>query len=176
MSSSLFAKTAKALRLKDSKAIGDYNQIIDGVLWVGAFVRPEDAGQLRRMGITVVVSLQTNADLARCGIPFHRLTAALALANVDLRRMPVRDFDGEDLALKLPKCVAELEAALEPKWAKAYLHCTAGVNRSATVAAGYLIKDCYMPSGIACEYVKSRRECQPDLELLREYEKGLRGM
>jgi protein-tyrosine phosphatase len=84
------------------------------------------------MGITVVVSLQSDQDLKRNGISLKKLLKALTEANIDLRRVPVQDFSKEDSVTHLPACVAEIEAALAPGWAKAYVHCTGGINRSPT--------------------------------------------
>jgi len=151
----------------------DYNQIIPGRLWVGSFVRPEDAKQLRRMGITIVVSLQSNEDLKERHVSLKKLIHALSEANIDLRRVPVRDFSKEDLARQLPKCVAELEAALAPGWAKAYVHCTAGINRSPTVAAAYLIKSRGLSAREACEHVAAKRDCSPYLDVLEKYQTTL---
>ena len=147
----------------------DHNQVIEGRLWVGTFIRPEDARQRRRMGITDVVSLQSERDLEERRISIRKLIRALSEANVDLHRVPIRDFSREDLARKLPACVAAVEAALAPGWAKVYLHCTAGINRGPTVAAAYLIKSRGMSAREAHDYVVSRRECDPYLDVLERY-------
>jgi protein-tyrosine phosphatase len=151
----------------------DYNQIIPGRLWVGTSIVPGDAKQLRRMGITIVVSLQSDHDLEERHISLKKLVKALSDANIDLSRVPVRDFSKRDLALRLPKCVAEVEAALAPGWAKVYLHCTAGINRSPTVAAAYLVKSRGMSAREACEYVAAKRDCSPYLDVLEQYKASL---
>jgi protein-tyrosine phosphatase len=149
--------------------IFDYNQVIEARLWVGTFIRPEDAKELGRMGITDVVSMQSDEDLEERRIPLGKLIKALADANIDLHRVPVRDFNSEDLALKLPRCVDEIEIALAPDRAKVYLHCTAGINRSPTAAAAYLMKSRGMSAQDAHDYLVSKRDCDPDLVLLERY-------
>ena len=149
--------------------IFDYSQVIEGRLWVGTFIRPEDAKELGRMGITDVVSIQSDEDLEERRIPLGRLIKALADAHIDLHRVPVRDFNSEELALKLPRCVAEIEAALGPAGAKVYLHCTAGINRSPTAAAAYLMKSRGMSAQDARDLLVSKRDCDPDLDLLKRY-------
>jgi protein-tyrosine phosphatase len=151
----------------------DYNQIIPGRLWVGSFVRPEDANQLRRMGITVVISLQNDDDLKVYGISLKKLIKSLSEANIDLCRVPVQDFNKEVLALHLPECVAAIEAVLVPGWAKAYVHCSGGINRSPTAAAAYLIKTRGLSAQEAYDYLVERRDCSPHLDLLVEYEKAI---
>jgi len=155
--------------------LADYNQIIPERLWVGSFIQTSDARQLQRMGITVVISLQTDKDLKQNRIPLAKLVESLEDANIDLRRVPVEDFNREDLALQLPKCVSEIEAALAQGWAKVYLHCTAGMLRSPTAAAAYLIKAYCMPAQQAHDVLVEKRDCNPDLQLLEEYENSLKG-
>jgi protein-tyrosine phosphatase len=147
----------------------DYNQIIPDRLWVGAFVHPEDAGQLRRMGITHVVSLQSDQDLKRNGVSLKKLIKSLTEANIDFFRVPLQDFDKSELARRLPECVAAIEAALAPGWAKAYVHCTAGINRSPTAAAAYLIKTGGISARQAYEMLVEKRDCSPYLDVLEEY-------
>ena len=147
----------------------DYNQIIDDRLWVGALIRPEDVRQLRRMGITTILSLQTPKDLKKHGIAPKKLDKALTEAALDYIQIPITEFDGPELERHLPEAVAALERALAPAWAKVYLHCSAGVIRSATVAAAYLMKTQGLSSEEAAALLKSRRECEPDLEALVKF-------
>ena len=88
----------------------DCNEVLTGRLWVGSFVRPDDAKQLRRMGITIVISLQTDQDLKRHRLSLDKLTRSLSEENIDLRRLPVVDFNQADLAsrresaIRMPRC------------------------------------------------------------------------
>lgn len=150
--------------------LADYNQIIDGRLWVGCVARPGDARQLQRMGITIVVSLQTEADLKQYGISQDKLVRALEDVSIDIRWVPVEEFNRADLTLQLPTCVAVVEAALAPAWAKLYLHCSAGIIRSPTVAAAYLMKTYSMSAEKASDILIAKRDCRPDMEVLRGYE------
>jgi len=149
--------------------LGDYNQIIDDRLWVGQMPRPEDAKQLHRIGITHVVCLQADADLKQFRTSAKKIARALEELGIEFVRVPVREFDTEDLALKLPECVAAVEAALKPAWARVYLHCSAGVQRSPTVAAAYLMKTGSMGVDEACDAVLSKRDCQPDRRALERF-------
>jgi protein-tyrosine phosphatase len=69
--------------------------------------------------------------------------------------------------------VSVIEEALAPGWAKVYLHCTAGIIRSATVAAAYLIKAQSMTAQESYDLLVEKRDCEPDLEVLRKYEEAL---
>jgi protein-tyrosine phosphatase len=83
--------------------------------------------------------------------------------------VPVRDFERQDLCDNLSRCVEAIEAALAPGWAKAYLHCTAGINRSPTAAAAYLMKTQGMSAREAHEWLCRHRDCSPYLDVLENY-------
>lgn len=151
----------------------DCNEIVPERLWVGSYVRPQDIGFLQKLQITAIVNLQSDWDLASYNIPMKKLLAAYAAADIRLHRIPVPDFDRQALATHLPEAVATLEEILTPRWSKAYVHCTAGINRGPTLAAAYLIKKLGMTAREAYDYVVARRECKPYLEALLEYEASL---
>jgi len=67
-----------------------------------------------------------------------KLLAAYKLAAIELRRIPIPDFDRHVLGMHLPQAVEELEDALAPSSGKVYVHCTAGINRGPTLAAAIL--------------------------------------
>jgi protein-tyrosine phosphatase len=152
----------------------DCSEMVPGRLWVGAFVRPDAGQDLIAKGITAVLSLQSDEDLAYYGLSVRRLSRSFALAGLAYERMPVEDFSSDRLALKMPECVASLVKALSPENARVYLHCTAGINRAPTVAAGYLILEHGMPARVAYDYVRERRECSPYLKVLEGFEDYLR--
>jgi len=151
----------------------DCNEIIPDRLWVGSYIRPEDVRLLRQLEITSILSLQSDRDLAIYGINLKRLLKAYAQAEIELHRIPTPDFDKQALAVNLPQAVEELENALVPRWGKAYVHCTAGVNRGPTLAAAYLIKVKGMSAQEAYAFLVARRDCNPYLEVLQEYEFSL---
>jgi protein-tyrosine phosphatase len=153
----------------------DCNEIIQDRLWVGSYIRPEDVRLLRHMGITCVLSLQSDQDIAFYNLSLKKLLKAYAEAEMDLRRIPTPDFDKKALSANLPQAVEELQNALAPRWGKAYVHCTAGINRGPTLAAAYLIKTHGMSAQEAYDYVVARRDCNPYIETLQEYELSLKG-
>jgi protein-tyrosine phosphatase len=152
----------------------DCNEIIPDRLWVGGYLCPDDAVLLAKQFISTVLSLQTDEDLSTYGIQTKKLLKAYQAADIELRRIPIPDLDKSDLVAKLPLCVAELEEALKPVWARVYVHCTAGLNRSPTVVAAYLIRSRNMSAREAYEYVTARRHCKPSLEALEQYEESLK--
>jgi dual specificity phosphatase 12 len=151
----------------------DCNEIIPDRLWVGSYIRPEDVRFLRQLEITSILSLQSDRDLAFYSINLKKLLKAYALADIELRRIPTPDFDKQALAANLPQAVEELENALAPRWGRAYVHCSAGINRGPTLAAAYLIRIKRMSAQEAYDYIVARRDCSPYLEVLQEYETNL---
>jgi protein-tyrosine phosphatase len=154
--------------------IFDWDEIIQDRLWVGSFVRPEEVGLLEQMHITTVLSLQSDQDIAGYHIPTESLLKAYAAAKIQYQRLAIPDFDTQALSAMLARAIAELETALKPSGARVYVHCTAGINRSPTLAAAYLIKNKHLSAREACEYVMSRRQCSPYLVVLQEYAESLR--
>lgn len=152
----------------------DCDEIMPGRLWVGGYVRAEDAGHLKQMGFTVLFSLQSDRDLADYNISEEKLLKACALAEIAFYRRPTADFDTRALMDNLPKAVEDLEKALGPQEAKAYVHCTAGINRAPTLAAAYLIRTRGWTAREAFDFVAARRQCNPYLTVLEEYETYLK--
>jgi protein-tyrosine phosphatase len=152
----------------------DFDEILAEQLWVGGRVYEDDMPQLRRIGITTVVSLQTDEDLFYYGISPDGLLQAYRDAGIELRRVPTPDFDREALRRNLPQAVAQVAEALTHPGVRLYLHCSVGVNRSPTTAAGFLIQSRGIPAREACNWMISRRDCSPSLDILEEFATALR--
>ena len=126
------------------------------------------------MEITTILSLQSDQDLAKCNISPKKLHNAYTQAEIELHRVPTTDFDINALEANIPQAVEVLEKALTPRWAKVYVHCTAGFNRGPTLAAAYLIKIRGLSARDAYDFVTSRRHCSPYLATLEGYEASLK--
>ncbi len=151
----------------------DCNEIIPQRLWVGSYPQEADLMRFRQMDITSVVSLQDETDITHRGISLEKLGRAYAEAGIEFRQAPVHDFDKAELLAKLPCCVAVIEAALAPRSARVYLHCTMGMNRAPTAAAAYMIRALGMTASQAYDHIVSRRYCQPYLDVLEDYAASL---
>ena len=116
----------------------DVSQILPS-LFVGTFPKsPQDIDRLRHdFGITAVLNAQTDDDMAYWGINWSRMESYYRQAGVEVRRVPVWDFDKDDLRRQLPECVNVLDELLR-KGRTVYVHCNMGVNRSPSIVIAYL--------------------------------------
>ncbi len=147
----------------------DFNEIVSSRLWVGCFVRPDEIGLLAGLRVTTVINLQSEEDLVIYDIHMGDLLCAYEPAGIQLRRVPIQDFDNESLSANLPAAVAEIEGALRGAGSRVYLHCTAGINRSPTAAAAYLMGSAGLSAEVAINHVMARRRCSPSKYALERY-------
>ncbi|HUU12947.1 MAG TPA: dual specificity protein phosphatase family protein [Terriglobia bacterium] len=145
----------------------DYDQILPQ-LFVGSRPRiVKDIDELvRDAGITAVLNLQTDEDMSWYDTDWEKLEAHYRKTEIEVVRFPIRDFDPDDLREKLPGCVRALEELLEAGRI-VYLHCTAGVNRSPTVAVAYIHKCRGWDLEKAVTFVMERRNCSPEVDAIR---------
>jgi len=145
----------------------DFDQVLDHV-YVGSY--PEFDTEIdrlkRELGATAVLNLQTDEDLDRCGVHWPWLQARYRQSGIELRRVPVRDFDPQDLQDKLVECVRVLAELLQAGHT-VYVHCTAGAGRSPNVVIAYLhwVKQWDLDEAI--DHVSHRRPCVPNPEAIR---------
>lgn len=104
----------------------------------------EDAQHLRSLGIDRLLSLQTDADLASRGLRWPVVWQMLMAQGIRAERHPIIDFDAKDFARQLGGAVTALQDLLtvdDPVHPPhAYVHCTAGINRSPSVALAVLAR------------------------------------
>jgi protein-tyrosine phosphatase len=144
-----------------------YSQIFPD-LYLGPCPRsPRDIDDLgQEAGITAVLNLQTDEDFRHWQIDWPPLLDQYLASSIIVRRVPVRDFDTVDLRDKLIGCVRALQELLAANHT-VYLHCTAGVERSPSVAIAYLVWCRGMSLEGAASYVLKRHRCSPDLSAIR---------
>jgi protein-tyrosine phosphatase len=138
-------------------------------LLVGEYLVPDDAPWLREtLGVTAVVSLQDDADLASKNLALADLESSYRAHGVGFHRVPVPDGDTDVLTARLDGLVALLGGLLAAG-ERVYLHCNAGFNRAPTVAIAYLHAGRGMSLGVARDYVKARRRCVPYMRALETH-------
>ncbi|MHC4399758.1 MAG: dual specificity protein phosphatase family protein [Planctomycetota bacterium] len=137
-------------------------------IYTGSY--PECINDVARLksdfGITAVLSVQTDEDLDTLNVPWDALERYCQSLGIEVSRLPVRDFDREDLQRRLPACVAALSRLLEDGHT-VYVHCTAGIGRSPSVVVAYLHWDERWDLEEARDHVTGCRPCSPDLVAIR---------
>jgi len=143
-----------------------YNQILPE-LYVGTYPQdPMDIQLLKnRSRVTAVLNLQSDEDFEEREIDWPALEAVYQNLSIEVRRVPMRDFDHDDQAEKLAEAV-EMLAALLNAGHVVYLHCNAGMGRSPLTAMAYLYWHRNISREDAISYVKMRRPCFPYEDLL----------
>jgi protein-tyrosine phosphatase len=125
-----------------------------------------DVKRLKELEITAVMNLQTDEDLKMPQLNWGELAKAYQQFNIQLCRYPIVDFDPVSLSLRLDGGINELESLLNNNQI-VYLHCTAGLNRSPTVAIAYFHKKKKMTVDEALRHVSREYPCQPYLNVIR---------
>jgi protein-tyrosine phosphatase len=144
----------------------EYAQILPQ-LFIGS--HPQTAADIdalqQQLGITAVMNLQTDEDMAAVGLHWDPLEAYYSSVGIQLFRFPMKEEQAV-LREKLAESVRVLERLLA-QGHTVYLHCTAGIGRCPTVAIGYLhsYKDLAIDAAVA--HVKQARKCAPHIEALQ---------
>ncbi|MET8979904.1 dual specificity protein phosphatase family protein [Streptomyces sp. NPDC004539] len=99
----------------------------EGRLWRGAAPRPDGYRELRRLGFTTVVDLRAE-DLSAAQL------AEPGKAGLSAVRLPVRDGQTPTQAQ-----VRRFLAVVREAPGRVFVHCGAGVGRTGTMAAAYLV-------------------------------------
>lgn len=137
------------------------SHVLDDQLLVGEYPTPHDAAWLRdEHGVSTVVCLQDEFDLAAKNVLLADLVAAYAAAGLAFHHHPVSDGDAAHLAARLPAVLAVIDAALAAG-GRVYVHCNAGFNRAPTVAIAFLRAHRGLSDDEAWAHVKQRRACAP---------------
>ncbi len=127
---------------------------------------PEDMRYLaKERGVTAVLCLQDDNDFRALGIRWDLVLRAYEAHGIVAIREPVEDFSRRQLLKRLPEIVETLRGLLDQGHV-VYLHCTAGLNRSPTVAIAYLHTHANMTVVEATEQVTMARECFPYEDVL----------
>jgi len=107
---------------------------------------------------SAMLSLQHDACLAEFSIDLDALHRRCRELGIVPRRHAIRDFDPTDMRLRLPGAVRAL-AGLLADGHRVYVHCTAGIGRSALTVLGYLtFVEGYSPDQ-AIGLIRTRRDC-----------------
>jgi len=146
-------------------------------LLVGEYPTPADARWLAEThGVTAVVSLQDDADLAAKGLWLAELEDAYREAGLAFARFPVPDGDESHLVARLTAVVAYVSGVVDAG-GRVYLHCNAGYNRAPTVAIAFLTAHEGLSVDAARAAMRACRSCVPYMravEVFARYGKPVR--
>jgi len=142
------------------------NQVLPHLFVGSCPLHADDINHLKAdYGITAVLNLQTDNDFDYCDLDWSRIEARCRELQIDVRRIPVRDFDGEDLRKKLPGCVQTLDELLRADHT-VYAHCNVGAGRSPSVAIAYLRWKQDWNLDDAIEHVTRCCSCSPNIDAI----------
>ncbi len=122
---------------------------------------PERIKALRQQGINALVCVQTDRDLEALGLTWALLWRFLMAQGISAERKPITDFDDISLVQGLPDAVAAVQS-MHAGGRSVYLHCTAGLNRSPTVAIAWLVAHQGLNLDAAWAQVSTRRSVVPN--------------
>ena len=128
----------------------------------------EDLQTLRSLGVEGLLSLQDSDDFRRSSINWSNLVIAGRQHGIDMRHVPIRDFDPGEFMNNMDKALNELDDLLS-EYQRVYVHCTAGINRSSGVVIAYLALRRGIGVDAAHRLVRTRRpQVSPYRSLLEE--------
>ena len=148
----------------------NFDKIVEDVFIGTCPANAVDVGRLKQAGITAVLNLQTDIDFGMLGIDWCVMESTYESAGIAPYRVPIVDFDRDDLTRSLPSAAQTLNDMLL-KDHRVYVHCTAGVERSPAVVIAYLAW--YKRWGLerSMELVKAARNCRPFEDALEQADK-----
>lgn len=119
-------------------AVPDVSEVLPD-LWIGKALRSrEDTMRLKNeLGVTAVVSLETDRDLDAVGLTWGDVRKQYEALGIEVHRSEI-EGDWPAAIIVLMRLAMKLVRQLIQDGHSVYLHCTAGVNRSPTVALMYL--------------------------------------
>eukprot|EP00741_Cyanophora_paradoxa_P003495 tig00000711_g3394.t1 len=147
----------------------DLNEIT-GEIFSGSYPQTDgDVEMLRNAGITAVLNVMTEEDLHHRQVNWIELLRSYDLRSIRVERLPIRDFDQEELLRKLGEAVRLLDRLVR-EGHKVFVHCTAGISRAPAIVLSYLVW-CrgYKPDG-AFQFIKQRRPvAMPNMQLITPF-------
>ncbi|MBX2870320.1 MAG: dual specificity protein phosphatase family protein [Acidiferrobacterales bacterium] len=130
-----------------------------------------DIEQLKEHDVHHVVCLQSDSDFRNLGIHWPELVQSYQRNEIQVSRIAMTDFDEDNIASHLSRAAAVVSKALDGG-GKVYVHCTAGRERSPTVAAAWLMQIQGLSAVEACQKVNQARPSNPYLFMLKDLERS----
>ena len=144
----------------------NFDKIIDDI-FVGTCPSSNiDVQRLKQAGFTGILNLQTDSDFQVNKINWGALEQHYFSNDITAYRIPIIDFNDEELISLLPTAAQTLHTMLEAGH-KVYVHCTAGKQRSPSTVICYLawFKNFGLQRSI--DLVLTARNCAPPISALQ---------
>ncbi len=144
--------------------------VLDHGLLLGACPRsPEHVDELVSVyEVDTIVNLQTDGDFEGLGLRWDLMWQHIVSRGIDVVRVPIEDLNERSMKQGMDQAVAVVTERLR-SGERVYLHCTAGINRSSTVAAAVLAGPFEMGFLRSMEHISSRRRVAPYLGLVQRW-------
>ncbi len=142
-----------------------FDKIVDNIFVGTCPVSGHDIRCLKRAGLTAVLNLQSQEDIAKLEIDWPKMQQCYLEMEMAVYHFGIFDYDDDDLLQKLPAAV-DLLAEIIANRHRVYVHCTAGKQRSPVIVAGYLAwSGCGLEE--AMKRVTTARDCDPPWPVLK---------
>ncbi len=144
---------------------------LDSSLAVGsAPLGPEAIELLIDRGVSGLVSLQTDEDLAARGLSWSVLWQLYTARGIHAARVPIVDFDKRSLQRGLDDAVAAIARQVD-EGRLVYVHCTAGLNRSPSAVIAFLVRHRGLSVAAATTWLLERHDAEPYPDVLKRWAK-----
>lgn len=127
---------------------------------------PESCLSLRQAGVSVVVSLQTEQEAYSVGLEDEE--KAVRDAGLLFYRFPIKDHQPPPFTAETFEFIEKL-AVLANAGQRLFIHCFAGIGRSATIAAAVLIEQGYSAKNAIQALSSARGFPVPETRAQREW-------
>jgi protein-tyrosine phosphatase len=144
-----------------------FDKIIDDIFVGTCPASKIDVQRLKQSGFTAVLNLQSDDDFNKLDINWANLEQLYHDCDIAAYRIPIVDFDDDDLVSKLPTATHTLKNLVDAGH-RIYVHCTAGKQRSPSTVIGYLAWHRNYGLERALELVLATRNCAPPLNVLNK--------